>query len=61
VARGWAYASKRIYLVSSVFDVIVSCAVLVAALALARGRRILVLLAGGALIYLSGFFLPLLV
>jgi hypothetical protein len=60
-AEFWHYASKRTYLVSSVFDVIVSCAALVGALVLPVGRRIFALLAGGALIYLSRFFLPLVV
>jgi hypothetical protein len=57
----WAYASKRNYLVSSVFDTIVSCLALVAALLLPQGRRMFALLVGGALIYLSGYFLPLIV
>jgi hypothetical protein len=57
----WAYASKRNYLVSSVFDTIVSCAALVGALLLPQGRRIFALLVGAALIYLSGYFLPLIV
>jgi hypothetical protein len=57
----WSYASKRNYLVSSVFDTVVSCAALVGALLLPHGWRILALLAGGALIYLSGYFLPLIV
>jgi hypothetical protein len=57
----WNYASKRIYLVSSSFDTILSCAVLVSAFVLPQGRRIFALLIGGALFYLSGFFLPLVV
>jgi hypothetical protein len=57
----WNYASKRIYLVSSVFDAILSCAVLVSAFVLPQGQRIFALLIGGALFYLSGFFLPLVV
>jgi hypothetical protein len=55
------YASKRIYLASSIFDTILSCAVLVSAFVLPQGRRIFALLIGGALFYLSGFFLPLVV
>jgi hypothetical protein len=57
----WTYASKRNYLVSSVFDTVVSCAALVGALLLPQGRRMFALLVGGALIYLSGYFLPLIV
>jgi len=57
----WTYASKRNYLVSSVFDTIVSCAAIVGALLLPQGRRIFALLVGAALIYLSGYFLPLIV
>jgi hypothetical protein len=60
-AGSWSYASKRIYLVSSVFDAIVSFAALVGALLLPQGRRIFALLVGAALIYLSGYFLPLIV
>jgi hypothetical protein len=60
-AGSWSYASKRIYLVSSVFDTVVSCAALVGALLLPQGSRIFALLIGGALIYLSGYFLPLVV
>jgi hypothetical protein len=60
-AGSWSYASKKIYLVSSVFDAIVSCAALVGALLLPQGRRIFALLVGAALIYLSGYFLPLIV
>lgn len=61
VAGLWAYASKKNYLVSSVFDIMVSCAALVSALMLPQGQRIFALLVGAALIYLSGFFLPLLI
>jgi hypothetical protein len=39
----------------------VSCAALVSALLLPQGRRVFALLVGAALIYLSGFFLPLLI
>ena len=57
----WTYASKRNYLVSSVFDTIVSFAAIVGALLLPQGRRIFALLVGAALIYLSSYFLPLIV
>ena len=57
----WAYASKKNYLISCVFETIVSCAALVSALVLPQGRRIFALLIGVTLIYLSGFFLPLLI
>jgi hypothetical protein len=60
-AGNWVYASKRNYLVASVFDAVVACAALVGALLLPQGRRVWALLAGIALIYLSAFFLPLLV
>jgi hypothetical protein len=39
----------------------VSCAALVGALLVPQGRRIFVLLVGGALAYLSRHFLPLIV
>jgi len=55
----WIYASKRNYLVWSVFDTVVSAAALVGALLLPQGRRIFVLLAGAALAFLSRYFLPL--
>ena len=61
VAGRWAYASKRNYLVWSVFEAVVLCAALVGALLLPQGRRIFVLLVGGALAYLSRHFLPLIV
>ena len=57
----WNYASKKNYLVTSVFAAIVSCTALVSTLVLPQGRRIFVLLIGMALIYLSDFFLPLIV
>jgi hypothetical protein len=57
----WNYGSKRIYLASSIFDAILSCVVLVSAFVLPQGRRIFALLIGGALFYLSRFFLPLVV
>jgi len=38
-----------------------SCVVLVSAFVLPQGRRIFALLIGGALFYLSRFFLPLVV
>ena len=55
----WIYASKTNYLVWSVFDTVVSGAALVGALLLPQGRRIFVLLVGGALTFLSRYFLPL--
>jgi hypothetical protein len=57
----WTYASKRNYLVWSVFEAVVLCAALVGALLLPQGRRIFVLLVGGVLAYLSRYFLPLIV
>ena len=60
-AGRWAYASKRNYLVLSVFESVVSCAALVSALILPQGKRIFALLVGVALIGLSGFFLPLII
>jgi len=58
-AELWIYASKRNYLVWSVFDTVVSGAALVGALLLSQGRRIFVLLVGAALTLLSRYFLPL--
>ena len=60
-AGRWAYASKRNYLVWSVFDLMVSCAALVSALILPQGKRIFALLLGAAMICLSGLFLPLII
>src|SRR4051812_39967763 len=52
VAGLWAYASKKNYLILSVFDSMVSCAALVSALVLPQGNRIVALLIGVALICL---------
>jgi len=55
----WTYASKRNYLVCCLFLAKKKCAAIVGALLLPQGRRIFALLVGAALIYLSGYFLPL--
>ena len=62
-AVGWSLdlCFERNYLVWSVFEAVVLCAALVGALLLPQGRRIFVLLVGGALAYLSRHFLPLIV
>ena len=58
VAGLWHYASKRNYIASSIFDVLLSSATLLGAFVVSRRYRIFVLLAGIVLLYASDFLLP---
>ena len=58
VAGLWHYASKRNYVASSIFAVLLSSVTLLGAFVVSRRYRIFVLLAGIVLFYTGGFLLP---
>jgi hypothetical protein len=55
---GWSYASKRNYLASGIFVALLTSVTLLVTFLVSRAKRVVVLMAGLALLYLGELLLP---